>query len=438
MPIKDSSYYRGKQPKQVRDIFEFVSIDGNGVKWEIDTYLFYRAWGNNLNEYEQALVNLLCETISHRSRIFNTIDNISLLSATIWDKFGLRKIFKTYYENYTYWDGVISDFSYLQSLIEGDILECIKCNRYKWGNLMKSCLLEFNPLWNVDGTEETTRTLEQDGTITNRKRGSDSEDEDITTTISSTETDTMRKTGTDTTAKSGNDAVARTGNERTITDESTSESHRGTVNRDIDSDNLTTNNLSDLTTYAGMERDSHQSHTTAIESKTTTESETLYTASKVENTGAGNDNYDLKEFTNRTDTVAKTGTVREQIDSTEGETRNLTDTTEHDNDVTTTHNTTDTTSYNSSDTTTYNTTDTGNHGLNESNVVDRSNVLTHNTDDTETRDLLDTERITHRRTGNIGITTTTKLLDEFRAYSRFDIVEIVAHDITNVIAEGVY
>lgn len=406
MPIKQPSDYRGKQPKQVRDIFEFFSKDGNGIVWEIDETMFYRTWGNNLNEYEQALVNLLCTTVRHHGRIFDNIDDITLLTATIWDNFGLRKLFKNYYENYTYWEGVISDFSYLQSLVECNIVECIHANRYKWGNLMKSMLLEFNPLWNVDGVEETTRTLEQDGTITNRKRGSDSEDEDITTTLTSSENDTTHKTG----------------NDRTLTDESTSESHTGTVNRENDGDNLTTNNLSDTTTYAGSEINSHQIHTTAVESKTTTESETLYTASKVENTGAGNDNVDTKEFNNRTDTLAKGGTVREQISSADEETRNLADTIEHDNDVTTTYNTTDTTT----------------RGASSSNVVDRSNVLTHNTDDTETRDLLDTERITHKRTGNIGVTTTTKLLTEFREYSKFDIVEIVAHDIVNSIAESVY
>lgn len=400
----------GRKPRTLYDSSKMIPKDRTSstlgrISLQSSTFNFF--W-HNQNEYEQALVTLLTTQVSevdlfsHPPYTFST----ELITKKIYEDFGQRKLLSKYFDVYECWDGNYEDMKTLSTMIDNDVTSCIIENRYKWGNLMKSMLLEFNPLWNVDGVEETTRTLEQDGTITNRKRGSDSEDEDITTTLTSSENDTTHKTG----------------NDRTLTDESTSESHTGTVNRENDGDNLTTNNLSDTTTYAGSEINSHQIHTTAVESKTTTESETLYTASKVENTGAGNDNVDTKEFNNRTDTLAKGGTVREQISSADEETRNLADTIEHDNDVTTTYNTTDTTT----------------RGASSSNVVDRSNVLTHNTDDTETRDLLDTERITHKRSGNIGITTTTKLLEEFRAYSKFDIVEIVAHDIANAITEGVY
>jgi hypothetical protein len=51
---------------------------------------------------------------------------------------------------------------------------------------------------------------------------------------------------------------------------------------------------------------------------------------------------------------------------------------------------------------------------------------------------LDTERISKERHGNIGVTTTTKLLSEFREYVNFNIMDIVAKDIVNTITEGVY
>lgn len=422
MPIKPTSYYRGKRPKTIRDVMEYESTDEMSFKCYWDETMFYRAWGNNLTEYEEALIDLISTIVPIRSRVFGDNYNVSILQSTIYNNFGLRKILKSYYDMFEYWDGTSNDYSYLLSEVDSDILKCICNKRYKWGNLMKSMLLEFNPLWNVDAHEETVRTLEQDGTITNRKRGTETEDEDTTTTTATATTDTLNRTGTETSAK--------TGTERTLTDETTEESKRGTDTTVLDYGELTTNNTTDETSYTGSEITSHQSAITSTESATTTESETFYPTRKTVNTGIGDDNQDEKTYSARKDTLKRTGTVETEKDSTETLTHNTTDSIDHDSDVTLTHNT--------SDTLTRNTSDNGTSATNETNVLDKTNTLTHNTDDTETRDLTDTERTIYDRHGNIGTTTTTKLLNEFREFINFDIVEIIAHDIVNSISESVY
>lgn len=408
MPIKQPSDYKGKQPKQVRDLFEFFSIDGNGVKWEIDESMFFRTWGNNLTEYEQALVNLLCTSVSHRGRIFNDTTDITLLTATIWDSYGLRKLFKSYYENYTYWEGTLADFSYLQSLVECNIKECIHANRYKWGNLMRSCLEDFDPLNNVDATEETTRTLEQDGTVSNQKSG----------------TETSKKTGTETSAKSGTETSARTGTERTVTDEETVDAKTGTETDAKTGAEQITYDTEEKTDYDGSEATTHQKAETTTESVTTTESSTFYDTKKTQDVGAANDNVDTLEYSNdRADTLSKTGTETTSFNNRQDQTTyNTTDRITHDNEVTTTHNTQDQLTHNTTDQLTHNTTD----------------QLTHNTTDLESRDLLDTEHILHRRYGNIGITMSTQLLESFRNFVNYNLIDIVAHDIVNYISEGVY
>ena len=441
MPIKPTSFYKGKKPKSVRDVMEYESTDEMSFKCEWDETLFYRAWGNdNLNEYELALINLISTNVPIRSRVFGDIDNVSILQSTIYNNYGMRKIFKSYYDIFDYWGGTSSDYSYLLSEIDSDILKCICNNRYKWGNLMKSMLLEFNPLWNVDGIESTTRTLEQDGTIQNAKTGTETTHVTGTETNNKTGTETSKKTGTETDVKTGTETNAKTGTERTLTDETTEDKKTGTETLVKTGSEQLTYNTTDTTAFVGSEATTHQKAITTTESVTTTESSTYYDTKKTVDSGIANDNVDTLEYSNdRANTETKTGTETTAFNNRQDQTTyNTTDTIDHDNDVTLTYNTQDQLTHNTTDTLTHNTTDQLTHLTQDQLTHNTTDQLTHNTTDTETRDLLDTERITIERQGNIGVTTTTKLLNEFREYINFNIIDIIAHDIVNDISYGVY
>ena len=204
-------------------------------------------------------------------------------------------------------------------------------------------IAEFNPLWNVDGTETTTRILERDGTITNAKSGNDA----------------IEKRGSDTDALTGGDTVANSG--------------------------------SDTTTYSGSETNTRNGNISKTDTggyidtrtETTTDGDGWQNVEKNERTYPSGGNVETEHYTNLADVKNYT---------------NRSDTLQHGKTETTTHNTTDTKTFNSTDTTKY------------------------NSSNTETLDTIDTERISLTRQGNIGVTTTTKLLTEywdFALYTNF-------------------
>ena len=290
-----------------------------------------------------------------------------------------------------------NDYNSLSLEISNICHNVFLANQEKYKKLFDAMTLEFNPLWNVDGVEEITRTLERDGTITNAK------------------------TGNDATAKSGNDALVKSG---TVTDAesgTTALSHTGTI--------TTTDSGTDTTAYEGSETDTKNGvHTSAVtggeivtEKEATTDSQSWLNVKQTATTyGDGtteNSKTTTDTDTNVTNVHAYTNNRRDI------ETKNLTNQQTNANTDTTTHGKTDTTTYNNTDTQNYNSTDT----------------TTYNSSNTETLDTLDTERTIHERHGNIGVTTTTKLLTELVDYAEyFNYVDIVAKDLINAICEGVY
>lgn len=68
-------------------------------------------------------------------------------------------------------------------------------NSYKYRHLWDIYEYEYNPGWNVDGTEITTRTRDNTGTQTNALSG----------------TDTLTKSGSEANARSGYDSITQTG-----------------------------------------------------------------------------------------------------------------------------------------------------------------------------------------------------------------------------------
>ena len=428
MPLISINVIKGKPIRKLNDMKEYkCSDDDVGAIIRHFMVNVEGVWGDysSLNEYEQTLMDILSENYNIPSFQFPRIGiDTNYITACLYDNYGERYLLHKYFEMYSSWDGSVNDYNWLYKLMDTDVKTCIKKNRYKWGNLMKSCMLEFNPLWNVDGEEITTRTLEQDGTITLRKRGTETDSEDVDATISRTGTDTDKKTGTETSAK--------TGTEANVTDEETVDSKTGTETSAKTGAEQITYDTEEKKDIDGSEATTHKKAITNEESVTTTESTEYFETKKNVETGSDDDNVDTLEYSpDRADTLTKTGTETTSFNNRQDQTTyNTTDTVTHDGEETTTYNTQEQTTHNTTDTVTHNTQDT------EERTVDRT--TTHNTDDTTTRDLLDTERTTFERHGNIGVTTTTALLTEFREYVNFNIIDVIAHDIANAITESVY
>lgn len=74
---------------------------------------------------------------------------------------------------------------------------CLKTKSYEFKKLHDTTLLEYNPIWNVDGVTGTIHEQTYEGNSTDSKSGSD-----ITTHSGD---DTLKRTGTDTTQKTGTD-----------------------------------------------------------------------------------------------------------------------------------------------------------------------------------------------------------------------------------------
>lgn len=376
MALINQKAWIDKRPKQIKDIiymmydynhgtytsmYYSVNLDGNTLA----NSLGYRSsveFDNNEDEYGKSLKELFFnylqtpiyfnplpfETTYPNPRAYTQAD------MSLYTLYGERKLNNKMFPYLEKWDATPQDYQYMYNQIRFNVCNCIRQNYYKWKNLLKSCLLEFNPLWNVDGTEETTRTLEQDGTIQNQKRGNDAVAHDESNQYKKTGTITDKKTGTETNLKSGTEST------------------------DVTNETIQENSGTDTETL----------------SKTTTESTTWYDTEK----------------------SAKVNGLKV--------------TTSNDNDSLTTHNVTDRLTHDVTDLTTTNTTDT--------DTKDIDITTTYNNNDTMTRDLLDTERILLERHGNIGVTTTTKLLTEFREYVNINLLKIIVHDIANYIGEGVY
>lgn len=196
----------------------------------------------------------------------------------------------------------------------------------------------------------------------------------------------LHQTGTDENAKTGSDEIQ--------------------TNRDI-SENET---ISDDTTNTGTDTTAKSGSDTTAKTGT----ETLGRTGS-DTTTTSNTTYDESTFYDGTKNVTTNGTTD-----------------------TTTHNTQDVTDYNTSETITHNTSTENDIGREKAIDDDTTQSSTYNSKDTNTKNLTDTETISEVRRGNIGVTTTTKLLTEFREFANFSFIDIVAKDIVNTISYMVY
>lgn len=333
---------------------------------------------------------------------YNTPITTNIITAYIFDNFKDRVMLDKYADEFDFWDET-TDFPVYADLVKQSISYTLKANTEKYNKLYYAMIAEFNPLWNVDGTEITERELTQTGYVTDAKTGTDTTSNTGTDTTGTSGTETTTKRGTDTETKTGRDTTTKTGTQATADTGTEQYAKAGT----------------ETLGRSGTETTAGTGGVTTETSNTTYDSSTYYGKEKTE------------ETRNTTDT----------------KTLNTTDTTTHNTTDTKTLNTLDTITYNIEDETQHNTTDTMTHNTTDELTISKQDQTTHNTEteieynsrNRNERDLVDTETIKHTRQGNIGVTTTTKLLTEYIEYSKISVfIDTVARDIINTVTYMTY
>lgn len=191
-------------------------------------------------------------------------ETTDILTACIYDKYKDRVILDKYIDAFEGWDE-LSDFDAFIDMIKTTIENTIISNSEKYKKIYYAMVAQFNPLWNVDGTEITERELTQTGTNTRNKTGTDTTE---TTGEDSTETsgrDTVTNTGTDSTAQTGTDATAHSGADTDTTQKTTF--NEGTF---FDTDKVTHGkNTTDTTTHNTTDTTTHNTQTLDVDTRTT-------------------------------------------------------------------------------------------------------------------------------------------------------------------------
>lgn len=118
-------------------------------------------------------------------------------------------------------------------------------NAYKYKTLYATLNLDYNPIWNYDGTNTTTRTLSHTGTDTLNRTGTDTYDK--------SGSDTLTHTGTDSNSSSG--TTSGTATESTTTFDSTSffDTAKTITSSETSTSSTDTKDLTDTTTYGGKD-----------------------------------------------------------------------------------------------------------------------------------------------------------------------------------------
>lgn len=293
--------------------------------------------------------------------------NNNLYNSEPWFLFSknhILKLLKRMYGNRELFDEfILQDDGYVKSTADilDDVQEYIDdlftVNTWKYAHLYDIYVAEYNPIWNVDGTEQETvsRTTKNTGTQENKGSGKD--------TLEKLGSEKHAKTGHDDLTKTGTEAMTRTGNE---TDEPTG------------SEKLQKSGSVTESNSGGVEN-----------SRTTFDSATFYGTDKSDDT--------LKHTT----TYGKTGTGTSDPyeETTSFTTRKDTHTYNSVKDESSFVNRKDEQAYNSNDTLSF----TG-----------RKDETTYGKTDTRTDNLTENENISTMkvRQGNIGVTSTQKLMNE--------------------------
>ena len=263
-------------------------------------------------------------------------------------------------------------------------------NRYKFDNLYRTTIQDYNPIDNYDRTEETDVTLNgsnNNTTIsesTNVKTGSETDNTTGTITNTKTGSETDNTTGSISNTKSGNTELSKTG---TMTEESMdsgTETHTQNVN----------------TETTAQTRAFNSGLIDTAKSKTATPTA----------------NTDILSFDNRKN-LKSTG-------------YNGYKETETYNDIT------DVSAYdNLNHAITHNVTDTSTHNLKRENTFNNVTDTNNQTSTAEER-VTNSTKTTSKIHGNIGVTTTAQMLEGERELSEFDFIDVVYHTVIGELSCG--
>ena len=264
-------------------------------------------------------------------------------------------------------------------------------NRYKFDNLYRTTIQDYNPIDNYDRTEETDVTLNGNNSnttiseSTNVKTGS--ETDNTTGSISNTKTgsETDNTTGSIANTKSGNAVLDKTGDVVEETMDSGTETHSQNINTESTTQSRAFN--------SGL--------IDTAKSKTATPTA----------------NTDILSFDNRKN-LKSTGYNGYKETETYN---NISDVSTYDNlNHETTHNVTDTSTYNDlkRETTFNNVTDTNNQTSTAEGTVSNST------------------KTTSKIHGNIGVTTTAQMLEGERELSEFDFIDVVYRTVIGELSCG--
>lgn len=294
-----------------------------------------------------------------------------------------------YYLEQTYGDSeCVVDYGDVLDITVTGIMEK---NRYKFDNLYRTTIQDYNPIDNYDRTEETDVTLSGNNSnttvseSTNVKTGSETDNTTGGITNTKTGSETDNTTGSIANTKSGNTELAKIGSITEETMDSGTETHTQNVN----------------TETTDQTRAFNSGLIDTAKSKTTTPAA----------------NTDILSFDNRKN-LKSTGYTGYK----ETETYNdVSDVSTYDNlNHVTTHNATDTSTYNNlKRETTFN------------NVTDTNNQTS-----TAEETVSNTTKTTSKIHGNIGVTTTAQMLEGERELSEFDFIDIVYRTVIGELSCG--
>lgn len=343
-------------------------------------------------------------------------------------------------------------------------------NRYKYSKLYATLNLEYNPIWNVDGTEITehlgTDTSTNVGSGTNAHTGRDTtttSNNQSTTNVGSgthahTGKDTTTTTNTQSSSMGGSDSTEDTvhsdvtsnnvsktntqlknstntnsttsfnyGNGETTTTIDLAQKGKLTLNGGFDSSeygNIQSGGNVDITVNANKLVDSNLEITDNLNNQGTTETKTGgHTESTV---GTANDNYTLSSGNADENYVEYDGIETTDTSQTRTTTYGKTETITHTENTQIDYNTVDTNENTNTETSTQN----------ESNQIDYNTVNTTENTNTETKNYNSTDKVT--RQGNIGVTSTQSLIEQERNISMFSLYDVIAKDIVDFICTGDY
>ena len=206
----------------------------------------------------------------------------------IWQYYGERQIFIN--EKYN-----LEDEAATIANIKRAFAINLKSKAYKYAAMYESTQLEFNPLYNVDATEHTERTLKQEGKGDHTLSGSD----------------TLTTSGSESTDYEGSEANTRSGNETTDYEGTEANTRSGSTDTTRDGDQVETDAK---TTYDSASFNDTDQKTTEYPTETETYNDVKDERSFTDRTDTHtyNDVKDERSFKDRTDTHTYNDVQNEQ------------------------------------------------------------------------------------------------------------------------------